>query len=241
MFGGVNAVSAGPVLQMEAGVEVRMAGLVIPGIPRDHKDLDAANAADAALIHLRTLTRDIRLAAVPSFPSDRHGRKWAQLFAKRDEGTPAGWLQAAMVSAGHARVAPDARGLPCAKALLALEADARGKRLGLWGQKGFDVLDAWATRKIRRRENSYQLVVGEVRGVAETKRFTYVNFGENWRTDFTANVSAKTAKALRKGGFSLVDLKGKTVRIRGWVQYANGPMIRVVAREQIEVLSQEDK
>lgn len=240
-FGAVKKVTAGPLMHLEAGEEVRVAGVAIPGIPRNHKDLDAANTAEAALTQLRTLTKGTRVQALPAMSTDRHGRKWAQLFALKDTKDHPVWLQAAMVSSGHARVAPNARGLPCAGHLLALEAKARARRLGVWGQKGFEILEAWATRKIRRRENSFQLVQGQVRAVAETKRFTYVNFGRNWRTDFTVNISTKTAKKLKDEGFSIADLKGKTVRVRGWVQYANGPMIRVSAREQIEVLSREAK
>ncbi len=238
-FGSVKKVSAGPLIEMTAGEELRLAGLVVPGVPRYHKDLDAANTAEAATAQLRTLVKAAKLSAAPSFKADRHGRNWAQLFVHTDGAAPGQWLQAAMVSSGHARVSPAGRGSSCSAALLKLEAEARRKQLGIWQQKRFAVLPAWATRKLRRRENSFQVIEGEVRAVAETKRFTYINFGKDWRTDFTATVSARTAKKLKQEGFSLTQLKDKKVRVRGWIRYGNGPMVRVSAREQIEVLEQE--
>ena len=240
-FGAVRGVSRGPLIDLEKGGSLRLAGLVIPALPRNRKDVEAAKNAKAALTYLRKMVAGGSLAALPAFKADRHGRKWAQLFLTSGETDKRKWLQAALVEAGYARVSPAARGSSCANALLKLEAQARTRKAGLWGQERFAVLEAWATKKLRRRENSFQLVRGEVTGVAETKRITYVNFGKDWRTDFTVNISARAAKRFKKGGFQPADLKGKTVRVRGWVTYANGPMIRVSAAEQIEILDMADK
>ncbi|NNF76651.1 MAG: hypothetical protein HKN05_01355 [Rhizobiales bacterium] len=233
--------SKGPLIDLEKGGRLRLAGLVIPAVPRNRKDAVAASNANAALTYLRKMVAGGNLVALPAFKADRHGRKWAQLFLTSGEADKRKWLQAAMVEAGYARVSPSTLGSSCASTLLKLEGQARARKVGLWGQQRFEVLEAWATRKLRRRENSFQLVRGEVTGVAETKRVTYVNFGKDWRTDFTVNISARTAKRFKKGGFQPADLKGKTVRVRGWVTYANGPMIRVRAAEQIEILDTPDK
>ena len=240
-FGAVKGVSQGPLINLEAGSSLRLAGLVIPASPRNRKDAEAVKNAKAALTYLRKTVAGGSLAAHPSFTADRHGRKWAQLFLTDSETNKQIWLQAALVEAGYARVSPAGRGSSCVSSLLELEAKARAAKVGLWGQNRFAVVDAWATRKLRRRENSFQLVRGKVTGVAETKRVTYVNFGRDWRTDFTVNISARAAKRFKKAGFKPADLKGKTVRVRGWVPYANGPMIRVSTAEQIEILESHDK
>ncbi len=240
-FGAVKGVSKGPLIELEVGRGLRLAGLVIPAAPRNRKDGQAVKNANAALTYLRKVVAGRRLVAHPAFKADRHGRKWAQLFVTSGNGDERRWLQAALVEAGYARVSPATRGSFCANTLLKLEARARAEKIGLWGQKRFAVLEAWATRKLRRRENSFQLVAGKVMGVAETKRVTYVNFGKDWRTDFTVNISARAAKRFKSSGFQPADLKGKTVRVRGWVTYANGPMIRVRAAEQIEILDAADK
>lgn len=238
VFGAVKEVAAGPLIAVEGGTMLTLAGLVVPRAPRNRKRADAAKIAAAAEGFLRRALRGARISAVPGFANDRHGRKVAQLFTSVDADAPRTWLQAAMVSAGYARVWPTARHSACAAELLALEAEARAKKAGAWALKRFEVLPAWATRKLRSRENSFQLVEGRVAAVAETKRTTYVNFGKDWRTDFTVNISARAAKRFQKSGVSLAALKGKRVRVRGWVRYANGPMIRVSTPQQVETLEQ---
>jgi hypothetical protein len=45
-----------------------------------------------------------------------------------------------------------------------------------------------------------------------------------------------TRKALAKVGMSVESLKGKRLRVRGWVKSRNGPMIEATHPEQIELL-----
>lgn len=235
-FGTARDVADGPVILLAGDTELRLAGLTIPAPPRDPKSAVAAQSAAAAKAYLKSLVTGRQLLAAPGLRKDRRGRDVVQLVAAaKGEGTLT-WVQAEMVRAGQARVWPSRRGTACAPWLLRLEAEARRTNKGLWALDRNAVVDAWATRKLRARENSFQLVEGEVQAVAETKRFTYLNFGRDWRTDFTATLSARTANRLKKEGFSVAGLKGKRVRVRGWVRYANGPSISVSVAEQIELL-----
>ena len=146
-----------------------------------------------------------------------------------------------MVEAGWARVSPAAPASACAEQLLGRERLARKAKAGLWAKPRFEVLPAWATRKLRRRENTFQIVEGKVVDVVETKRFTFLNFGTDWRRDFTLNVSAGARKRFMANNFLLGPLKGKTVRARGWIGYANGPMMRITTAGQIENLTDRRK
>jgi micrococcal nuclease len=42
--------------------------------------------------------------------------------------------------------------------------------------------------------------------------------------------------AFSAGGIDLKGLAGKRLRVRGWVEWRNGPMIAATHREQIELL-----
>jgi hypothetical protein len=94
---------------------------------------------------------------------------------------------------------------------------------------------------------SYQLVEGRATAVADIGRRVYINFGANYREDFTASIERKDRAAFkgapgalgaiagsgrRKG--ALNGLKGKRLRVRGWIEIRNGPMIVVTHPEQIE-------
>ena len=84
--------------------------------------------------------------------------------------------------------------------------------------------------------HSYQLVEGGLAAVGEGAGRVYLNFGEDWRKDFTVSIERKDAVAFAAAGIDLKSLAGKRVRARGWLQWRGGPEIRASHSEQIEVL-----
>jgi len=73
--------------------------------------------------------------------------------------------------------------------------------------------------------------------VAPTKRYVYLNFGADWRSDFTLRVASNLARSLKKAGLDLEALAGRDVEVRGYVLEAGGPLIELSHREQIRILS----
>jgi hypothetical protein len=84
--------------------------------------------------------------------------------------------------------------------------------------------------------HTFQVVEGRVTKVAQYRKTTYINFGRRWRTDFTLIVKGRSHRYLKKHGLDLTSLKGRRVRVRGWIEERNGPMIRLTHPEQIEIL-----
>ena len=64
----------------------------------------------------------------------------------------------------------------------------------------------------------------------------YLNFGENWREDFTVSIAPRDRRRFEAAGIAVEDYEGRLVRVRGWVDSFNGPMIEATHPEQIEVL-----
>ena len=161
---------------------------------------------------------------------DRYGRAIAQV--ETADGT---WLQAFLVSRGWARVSsyPDNRkGVP---ELLDLERGARAARAGLWALSSFRVRnpdETWGDI------DSLQIVEGRVVAVATVRGRTYLNFGRDWRRDFTLSVSGRVRRAFLKAGIDLETLAARRVRARGWITLRNGPMIEISHPEQLEVLDE---
>ncbi|WP_317684246.1 hypothetical protein [Terasakiella sp. A23] len=83
---------------------------------------------------------------------------------------------------------------------------------------------------------TFGIVQGLVIDVAHIKGTTYLNFGQNWRTDFTVKISKRDHHIFKSYGFDLPTLKGTEIRIRGWVSKQNGPMIEANHPSQIEVI-----
>ena len=145
---------------------------------------------------------------------DRYGRKPAHLYLKDGR-----WLQGELVREGKATPFPYPGETAFIRDLYLLETAQAHSALS----------EAIPLDK-------FAIVEGRVIDVALIKGTTYLNFGSNWRTDFTIKVSKKAQKKFRAFGFDLPTLKEREVRIRGWVFQQNGPMIAPEHPAQLEVI-----
>jgi micrococcal nuclease len=167
--------------------------------------------------------------------SDRYGQLLAQAFIVSEQDQV--WLQGRLVQEGLARAYsfPDNRG--CAAELIALEATARRAHRGLWANAAYAVRPAETTRELLRYVGSYQLVEGTVATAFASKGRVYLDFGADWKTDFTASVDTTARKEFESAGLDPAALKGQRIRVRGWIESLYGPQIRVTHPEQIEIIA----
>lgn len=229
----VAKVIDGETLQLQDGTEVRLIGALTPrafdaGVAG--ADWPAEREARSALE--ATVSGRAVVTATVGRKFDRYGRLLAHVFLLRDDGPV--WLQAALVAAGQARAYVLPESTACAEPLIAQEAAARAASAGLWRNPAYAVRDASRTGELSKLRNSYQIVDGIVTGIADVRGHVYVNFGDDWRTDFTAGVA--TARVDRQWLDEVRALAGKRVRVRGWIERQNGPYIAVVDRSQLQVL-----
>jgi endonuclease YncB( thermonuclease family) len=212
--------------------EVRLIGALAPRSPDLRPEAQAWQPEQDAIAALRDLVlgRTVELA-YSGRRRDRYGRLLAHLFVQT--GGERVWVQGRMLSEGHAR----AYGLPgnfaCMRELLAHEQVARSADLGLWSNATYAAQSAFKTRAILRNRNTYQIVTGKVAEVATTKARTYLNFGRDWRRDFTAGIDANVLAKNPKWANALSDLAGRRIEVRGWIEYRNGPYIAVEDPHQI--------
>lgn len=206
------------------GEEVRLSGVLAFGAGGEAASEPAASAARDAL---SKILRDRTVTIAPADTArDRYGRTIAQVFA---DGT---WVQAVLLQAGEVRAAPDRASASCARALLAAETEARERRVGRW-RGGFRVQDP---DSIRNRVGSFQIVEGSVVTASVTRGRAFINFGADYRTDFTVTIEPEDMRAFRQAKFDVPSLAGKRVRVRGWVEFYNGPEITIATPAAIEVL-----
>jgi len=236
----VAAVPDAATLMLDSGLEVRLAALEPPrraqGRLADEPLYEEARATLEAL----ALGRLARLEIPEGQPErDRWGRAPARVVLS--EGGPDGGgrdggdvaVNREMVARGLARVRPEYESDAEARALLALEATAREARLGLWAVTFFAVRPAEAVTLSS--AGSFQIVEGVVVDAAAVRRWLYLNFGPDWRTDFTAGAPPEFSGAFDAD--ALQALPGAQVRVRGDIERYNGPFIRLVVPAQIERLN----
>jgi endonuclease YncB( thermonuclease family) len=209
--------------------EIRLVGIQAPKLPLGRagfRKWPLADAAKAVLSRL-TLQKRVRLS-YGGRRLDRHGRLLAHL--NLESGV---WVQGEMLARGLARVYSFADNRARVAEMLELERRARGKRRGIWRLGYYRILEPL---EAVRRINSFQLIEGRILDAAIIRGRAYLNFGANWRTDFTISLAPKVARLFRREGIEPGALKGKRVRVRGWLKSFNGPMINATHPEQIEVL-----
>jgi endonuclease YncB( thermonuclease family) len=225
------AVVDGDTLVLEDGREVRLVGIQAPKLPLGRPDFQAWPLADRAKAALERLTLGRRLKL--SFGGralDRHGRMLAHLHDDAGQ-----WIQGEMLRQGLARVYSFADNRAKVAEMLALERAARASRRGIWSHPYYRVLKASETPKFI---GGFQLVEGRVLDASVIKGRVYLNFGTDWRTDFTVSMAPARRRLFEAEGIEVRDYAGRRVRVRGWLKSYNGPMIEATHPEQIEVLGE---
>ena len=119
--------------------------------------------------------------------------------------------------------------------MLALERQARAARRGIWGLRFYRTR---AAEEAGRWLGGFELVEGRVLAVGLVRRRAYLNFGEDWRSDFTIALDPETRRLFEAEGIDLKAYEGRRLRVRGWLKSRNGPMIEVTHPEQIELLEE---
>ena len=233
--GVVSQIIDGDTMALDTGLEVRLIGSLAPNRPADIDDRHPWPLANQAKGLLTSLAKG---KPVHLFYGgrrhDRHGRALAHVFVVTKAGRT--WLQGALIDAGLARAYSHPDNRACLQDLLEREARARDAGQGLWRDREYRQRSARDLSRLYHDLHSFQVVKGRVHAIGKARGRLYLNFEANWRRDFTAAISRKALAAMLKDGFNPALLKDRQVRIRGWIERRNGPLIAVTHREQIEVV-----
>ena len=208
----------------EAILPVRPAGILIPS--GDDPLAEDTAAFLAQIADGRTVS-----LAYPGEARDRYERAIA--IVNFDDGTT---LQEALVSAGWARVYSWPGETADILDLLALEAEAREAGRGLWADPAYRIRTP-DPNLLALDLDSVQIVEGRVISTAQVDGRTYLNFGFDYRSDFTVSIEARDRRAFEAAGIDLLALEGAEVRVRGWIYAMNGPAITIDHPERLEILS----
>ena len=210
----VRAIDEAGNLLTENGRVVRLAGISVPGEAR----------AD-----LQDLVIGRRFVVTPNAAAeDRYGRVVAHLADEQG-----GWLQRILLERGLAAVRTRSDDRTRAAEMFKVEAEARAAKRGLWGTGQIRVREATQMTRI---PEGFAIVQGKVHHVNDRQGKLYVNFGPDWRTDFTIVAEGAARQALRRAGLGVASASGMPVRVRGWLRFWNGPLIDIDHVEQVEIL-----
>jgi endonuclease YncB( thermonuclease family) len=226
----VSAIADAETLVVAAPVDgatlVRLAGITAAaGV-----EADAVATAARRMVADLTVERFVCVDMEQGGGADRYGRLPAQV--RSDDGQ---WLQGRLLAEGLARVRPEAQARRRIAEMLAIEEEARLGRRGLWQVSAYRVR---SSEDVERAvpPPGLQIVEGRVLQAERRGDWWYLNFGANWRSDFTVMIGKQALPEFARAGLAPVSLEGRTIRVRGMLQRYNGPMIDVLLPEQIEVI-----
>lgn len=212
----VAAVRDGRTLALTDGRTLRLKGIEVS----DGSRAVLQRLAAGSTLRLETLGPD----------RDRYGRLVAFAFAGgRNES-----LQQALLAAGEARVGPRVGDGGCARMLLKAEETARASRRGLWAESRFLPINARDLRRLRAESGRFVLVEGKVLSVHPSGGTIYLNFGRRWTRDFSVIILRRRQSKFAATGIDPLQLAGRQVRVRGFIEMRRGPVIEAEAPEQIE-------
>ena len=229
----------GDTLVLDDGREVRLVGIQAPKLPLGRPNYPTWPLAEESKQALEQIAAGRRLALrYGGREIDRNGRALAHLYVEGQAGDDgARWVQGEMLRRGLARVYTFADNRALAAELLAAERVARDARRGIWALGYYRIRDAVAdATELTKSADTFQLVEGRVSGSGSRDGRVYLNFGADYREDFTIAIPASARPAFRETGLDPATLVGRQVRVRGWLKRLNGPLIDVTHPEQIEVL-----
>lgn len=157
---------------------------------------------------------------VKALPKDRYGRTPVLLYKPNDKKA---W-QEHLLFQGLV-MAYDRAATP--KAWLKQEEAARIARRGLWNEAALNPSETAS------HMGEFRWVEGKVTRTYKSREMYYINFGEDWKTDFSLRIPRRAWRGFGKD-FTIAD--GTTLRARGAIFSDNGPMIEITRPEQLEVL-----
>jgi endonuclease YncB( thermonuclease family) len=228
--GHVVEVIDGDTVLLEDGRQVRLVGIQAPKLALGRPNFPDWPLADESRDQLAAMVMDQTVSlAYGGLSEDRHGRLLAHMVS--DDGL---WIQGALLGSGMARVYSFADNRTAVLDMLALEEAARADGMGIWALPYYAIRSA--TEPLDDYVDTFQLVEGQVVDAAQVRGRIFLNFGTDYRTDFTVTVAPDDARDVAASDEDLDAFENEWIRVRGWVGSRNGPQIVVTHPEQIEII-----
>ncbi len=247
--GRIDKIIDGLTLLLKDGTIVRLASLDIP----DFHVWEDAPHAQAALELLESLLpegKEIMLYQTRSAKKGRVNRMKHALAhvvikppkTSKLEKLPPIWVNGTLLENGLARVynAPNAPEM--AAQMYTLEQKARHAKLGMWEDGSrYRIFNANDIDDIDEDRGQLLLLEGIVTKAASVKNNIYLNFGKNWKTDFTIMVKPALRKKLAREGRDPLSMQGQKLRVRGYLRNYNGPLIELEDSLHLESITEIEK
>ncbi len=228
--GRIDKIIDGLTVLLKDGTIIRLASIDIPDFSIWR---DAPYSEEALALLQKTLPEgtevmmyQTRMAKKGRITRMHH--ELAHLVTKKDNI----WIQGLLLANGLARVytAPDAAEM--LDQMLKTEQEARKSKIGIWADDSpYLILTPETAEKA---SGEFAIVEGVVESSASVRNDIYLNFGKDWKKDFTIKISPEDRKKLAHKGIDPLGMAHQKLRVRGWIRDYNGPMIELEDPSHLE-------
>ncbi|MDD3295992.1 MAG: thermonuclease family protein [Candidatus Omnitrophica bacterium] len=119
--------------------------------------------------------------------------------------------------------------------LIASQKEARRQKKGLWGS--YEVIESG---RASGHINQIRTVRGKVLNTFASKKCLLLNFGQDYRTDFTVVIFKNSLASFNSKGINPLEFyRGKTIEVSGRIRSYNGPEIIVNSPQEITVVKEQ--
>ena len=197
------------------------------------------------LSQIRQMIAGQETRILTSGPMDRYGREPAFLFIKKGNEAPH-LVQEKLIRSQAAVYMPD----PQLRKTFAshcdfdriraelIEMTPKEPTLGSGRPAGIASILSANSQQLWGLEGEFVIVRGIVREVRRTRRGISINFGDDWKNDFTAYFSPLVSKTFENSVNLNSNLTGQQVQLRGFLDLYYGPSMRIDHLTQMEMLSE---
>lgn len=217
-------------IQLDDGSLLRLSGIHLP-------DLEVHEVGDFALTAHKILSDMLEGQSIIIHHTKK--KDWGRInrmghtLAHIERQSDKAWIQGSLIALGLAQTRTGQRTPEMAAQMYTLETAARTQKQGIWNDARFQIINAdEASQHLR----SLKIVEGKVQSVSTKNSRTYINFGKDWRSDFTVIIEPGSKRLFSKAGYDVLNWGGKHIRVRGWIGEYNGPFITVNHPQAIEIL-----
>ncbi|MBK9563208.1 MAG: thermonuclease family protein [Micavibrio sp.] len=199
----VKAVIDPQTIQLEDGHIVRLTGIDFP-------DFNPDEPGDFSLTAMQILRDMLVGKTVLLYQTvnreegriNRMGQDIAQIQRESDKA----WVQGTLLSLGLARVRTAQRNPEMAQQMYDLEQTAMKDKAGIW-ENYSKVLPP---EEAEAHEGSFQIVEGRIESAALKQNRIYLNFGKDWKTDFTISIAPEDKRAFSKQNLDPLQVERET-------------------------------
>lgn len=224
----VNEVIDGETLRTNDGRIIKLASIKAPEIWGDDASYTSWPHAQQSKAYLHNITKG---KSIDLYCESERTNFRGEFIAHAV--LPSGdWLQKDLLLAGAAYVFPRRTHIAGLDALYRAEDIARNQSKGLWAYNAQSITTA--TGEIR--TGWFQIISGKIISANDVRKTIFLNFGDDWRKDFTVEISPEANRIFKRNNIDLLTWAGRNIEVRGWITWKGGPHIMLEGPGQIRLI-----